>query len=352
MKVLHIVGGLDSGGIENWLQGYFSIFKAKNDSIVMHVLSCDKNKMSLVDGCIFNEENSFKPKSNNIVQRVIALIKLLKKNKYNIVHCHTDLSSAIYFLIVRIFSNATLICHSHTDRRSLEKQATFIRKSYVYMSKYVIDWLSNHKVAVSQAAGNSLYVKNFDVEFCGVDVCDTGISDDLLKKYKNKKIVFHIGRLSTPKNHEFILDLAHSMRSYTDYHFVCIGDGDEKKQILKKFRDYKLSNVTFLGHRNDVHSILLYHRGLVILPSLWEGLPLSLVEAQKCKKYCFASTNVTTEVDMGGVIFLDLDLETWKENILKFNFDTEFNFFDNGKLFSYTSNYNYFIKLYTGKFIK
>ncbi|MFL7023555.1 glycosyltransferase [Enterovibrio norvegicus] len=344
MRILHVVGGLDTGGIENWLLGYFNI--AKRNGMEMDVLTCDTNKLSLIENEAFNKSNVIIPRSNNIFSRISILIRVLLKNNYDAVHCHTDLSTSIYFVIAKVFSKSKLICHSHTDRRIIEKNANSLRKIYICISKILIVKLGDSLVAVSKAAGESLYLNGFSVEYCGVEVNLEKIKDPALEDLDGKKLIFHIGRLSKPKNHYFILDLAEKFRNETDFHFIMIGDGEERENLFKYYERLGINNVTFLGQRNDVHAILWSYEGLVILPSLWEGLPLSLIESQKCGKNCLTSTNVTKEVNVGGVRFLPLDLDSWFDSIHMYNFKDKFHFDGDDSVFSYKSNIDYFKSIY------
>ena len=343
MRVLHIVGGLDAGGIEYWLKGYFEYLK-KDVDIKMNVFSCNNMQTSLMDGLTFNKDNVIAPKGSSLFSVINTYIKELKSERYDVIQCHTDLSTSYFFILAKLFSNAKLVAHSHTDRRKLEENLPFYRKCYRKFARYIIAKISDVNVAVSKAAGESLYINDYVVEYCGVSVIKQSVAESILK-LDNKKIIFHVGRMSKPKNHVFALDLANKFQNMPDYHFVFIGGGEDENKVLNYKDELKLNNVSFLGHRNDVHALLQGHNGVVILPSLWEGLPLVLVEAQKCGRYCVASDFVTKEANIGGVEYLPLELSLWKEKLLALDFYATFEI-ENSNVFSYESNYNFFMDHY------
>lgn len=72
----------------------------------------------------------------------------------------------------------------------------------------------------------------------------------------------------------------------------------------------------FLGFIENPLSHIYIHANVFIMPSLWEGLPLSVVEAQKCNVPCLVSDTITKECDIGMAEFLPLDVSIWQERIL------------------------------------
>ena len=79
------------------------------------------------------------------------------------------------------------------------------------------------------------------------------------------------------------------------------------------------SRVIFAGSRDDVPRILLSAMNVFIFPSLWEGLPLTLIEAQAAGLRCIVSESVTAEVSLGGCTYLPLSIGAgaWADVLLK-----------------------------------
>lgn len=118
----------------------------------------------------------------------------------------------------------------------------------------------------------------------------------------NSFLVATIGRLTEQKGHRYLIEAATSVVStYPDTHFLFIGDGELRDELQEQIRQSGLSyNVHFLGVRDDVPD-LLAAVDLFVLPSLWEGLSIALLEAMAAGKPIVA-TNVsgTTQVVISG----------------------------------------------------
>ena len=119
-----------------------------------------------------------------------------------------------------------------------------------------------------------------------------------------------MGRFSPEKNHEFIIDIFKELYSKNDkYRLVLVGTGDTEDKIKEKVESLNLQEkVNFLGVRKDVKN-LLQSFDLFILPSIFEGLPVTLVEAQGAGLKCFISDTVTKEIDLECELteFISLD---------------------------------------------
>ncbi|HHD2754520.1 TPA: glycosyltransferase, partial [Clostridium perfringens] len=136
-----------------------------------------------------------------------------------------------------------------------------------------------------------------------------GLSNDI-------KIITHIGRFVEAKNHEFIVNtFSELIKKEKNYRLFLCGDGSLKKRIEEKVNELNIEKyVYFLGVRNDINKILL-GTDLYFMPSILEGLPVALVEAQAAGCECLISKNIPKGSDLGiGIVdFLELndDLETW-----------------------------------------
>jgi len=94
-----------------------------------------------------------------------------------------------------------------------------------------------------------------------------------------------------------------------EYHFSIVGDGRKREWLAKKIAEYDLSNiVTFCGikRRDEVYEALL-NSHILLLPSLTEGLPIVLLEAQACGCVPVASrlpgaTDVAVDVHKTGLL--------------------------------------------------
>lgn len=342
-KILHIVGGLDMGGIERWLCNVLQ-YKSDFENTEFFILSMHPNKKNIVKELNINEENIFFSKKENMLSRISILIKTIRDISPDIIHIHTSYSSAIYAVISKLFNTKKVIIHSHSDRRKIESNSSLLRKTYITLMKYIISVIDVKRIAVSKFSGLSLFSKNFDVMYCGVNLHYEDISIDILEKHKDKKLVFHIGRYTEAKNFPFIIEIIKNYKSDHNIFFVFIGS--ELNPLQNICNEYNLDNVIFLGAVENPYSIMQKYASLFILPSKWEGLPLSAVEAQSAQVPALISSNVTEEANIGYATFIPLNLEDWVYNIDKFlSLDIQDKGLDNK--FSMKHNINLLNKLYS-----
>ncbi|WP_372384725.1 glycosyltransferase [Vibrio sp. BS-M-Sm-2] len=312
MRVLHVVGGLDFGGIEKWLA---NIFHNSNDIFDNFVVSMNPHKRSIVPYLNISEENIEFTKRDNPLSRIITLWKSIRRYKPDVVHCHAGYSSGLYALIARILRVKKVVVHSHSDRRVIDRNTSLIKKLYILIMKLLISNLKLERISVSKGSGESLYFGDFRVIYCGVSVSRKDCKISSLEKIKSdgKSVVFHIGRYTEAKNFDFILQLLIEMKSLDKFHFVFIsGELDDFKRLCE---ENNIENVTFLGQVEDPTYIMHKYGNVFILPSKWEGLPLSAVEAQMSGLPCILSSNITDEVNLGLSVYKDLNISDWMTEI-------------------------------------
>ena len=136
----------------------------------------------------------------------------------------------------------------------------------------------------------------------------------------NQLVIGNVGRFNLQKNHCFLLDIFNEIHEvFPNTLLLLVGNGELEKKIKEKIDELNLnSNVKLLGIRNDVDRIY-QAMDLFVMPSLFEGLPLTGVEAQASKLKCFFSDVITREVaitDNVKFISLKLTAKEWANIIL------------------------------------
>ena len=136
------------------------------------------------------------------------------------------------------------------------------------------------------------------------------------------KVLGHVGRFHPAKNHGFLISVfAEVSKKKPDARLLLVGDGDGREKIVRKVREAGLENkVIFTGNRSDVH-LLLQGMDLMVFPSLYEGFPVTIVEAQATGLPCLMSDRISPECilaeELVEVCSLEESPEKWTEHILK-----------------------------------
>ena len=144
------------------------------------------------------------------------------------------------------------------------------------------------------------------------------IRKDILNINDSSFVVGHVGRFVEQKNHEFLIDIFYAyLQKNKNAILLLIGDGPLKEKIRKKCLEKGiLDKVYFLGKRSDVNE--LYNcMDCFVFPSLFEGMPNTVIEAQTNGLKCIVSSKITKDVDLtGNVVFHELNKpEEWADDI-------------------------------------
>lgn len=168
-----------------------------------------------------------------------------------------------------------------------------VATDYLACSDKAAEWLIPKNVLDTKAYSiikNGIKVSRFtfDENIRGQKRAELGIGSDPL--------VLIVGRLETQKNHSFLLDVMRLLvDSNSQLHLACVGDGPLKCSLTSKVRELGLSrNVMWLGVRNDIPA-LLSAADCFVLPSLYEGFPFSLIEAQSEGLRCVVADTISSQ---------------------------------------------------------
>lgn len=331
MKVLHIIPGF-GGGISSFVKN-LSIGNS-NKKVIYDVLGFNAFPDEYTE--IIQNQNGMcfsLPSVHKHPFKMFAEYKaILKKGKYNILHCHySGYRGFIFKIIARKYGIKRIVTHAH--RTSDERKGAFHFIS-VGISQRLSCSSSTDYFACSKMAGEHIFggLKIHGQEVVVIpNSVDTDKFIEPLSRIKKQKyfeelnlpseckIVGHIGRFNIQKNHRFILNIAKALReSKMNFRILLIGDGELFNEIEAKVKNEGLENyVLFLGKRSDVASLIKIF-DVMILPSFFEGLPTVAIEAQVAGVHCLLSDRITTEADMemGLIQFLNIEqIDIWKNAI-------------------------------------
>lgn len=326
VRVLHVVVNMNRGGAETLIMNLYRNIDRKK--IQFDFLTC---KQGVFDSEIITMGGEIHqiPYITEVGHHgyLHELDKFLKQSSYKIIHTHMDKMSGFVLRSAKKANIPIRIAHSHNTR----SEGGFAAKMYKWYVGSNIKPNATHLYACSEAAAKWLYGNGMRNSF----ILKNGIVTDKFqytaedrKQVRNKLqidedtlVLGHVGRFSPQKNHLFLLDVfAKVNKELPNSVLLIAGDGSLKEKIIEKIKDLNLENsVKLLGIREDI-DVLLQAFDLFIFPSLHEGLPVTLIEAQGAGLPCLISNTITKEVDMGiGLVdFLPItDTAIWTKSIIK-----------------------------------
>lgn len=254
---------------------------------------------------------------NKTLKWFFSLKKQIEKyGPFDVVHTNMDLLNGINLLVAKKMGIPKRICHAH--RSSSEHSSSFFKKLYIYIMRKLIIKYSTDLLACSDVAGQYFYNNRpFKIVFNGIEL-DRYIQNN--QKDKEEDSFLTVGRLTEQKNPFFLLRIFSEVLKFRENAILYwVGNG-ELLQAVKDYADtLNVSHrVVFLGIQKNVCSIMKKCK-YFLLPSIFEGLSLSLAEAQAAGMVCFVSNTVSKLSDCGRCIYISLDdkEDKWANEICK-----------------------------------
>ncbi len=324
-RILHILGGLNQGGIESFVMNvYRSIDRTRYqfDFLVTRD-GFYGDEIRTLGGRIFVHE---KRSLRHLFRYYRSLRTFFEEHKgeFCAVHMHAATLSAVQALkYAKDAGIPVRIIHAHSSTVKTSK----IHYLFHYFNKKRLGSLATHYFACSKAALHwfydySLVKKQARIINNGIDSSRFLYDENLGQSVREELdipddylVIGHVGSFIKVKNHIFLLNVfAELKKIQPDSFLVLVGDGVLRPDIEKKIKDLNLANsVRLLGLRSDVNRILKAV-DVVVMPSLYEGMPVSLIEAQAadCAVVCSDTISSDTKITDSFVqIPLDSSSEYW-----------------------------------------
>ncbi|MGE6368791.1 glycosyltransferase [Planococcus kocurii] len=296
-KVLHIFGLMDKGGAE---LRTLEVCKALKEEYKFYFLTLSDKTGSLESNM---KENGFIIyKSKNKIQFFKQLIKIIQKEKIDVVHSHIFLASGLVMMIAKILKVKIRISHLRSTGNGLEGKLTNDIKNYL-LKKIMIRY-STRILGVSTGVLEEIFFKKIDEKnIFKVLYNGFSIPSNELAEYKNQKenYIIHIGRQNVAKNQLRAIHIFNEFyQSNSGYQLLLVG---RKNPIInnlleKEIEKLSLNNVIkILDEKENIYPDLIKSK-LLLLPSKREGLPGVVIES-------VISNTPVLGTDLSGVIELN-----------------------------------------------
>ena len=228
---------------------------------------------------------------------------------YDVIHCHLHYFSGYSLFLAWQAGVKMRIAHSHVDGRLLQKNFSPFRQIYSQVMKQLIWRFATLGLAVSRPAAADLFGTNWEgdprwrVLYYGIDLAPfRQAADSQALRFElgipaDAFVLGHVGRFTQEKNHTFLLDIAAEVcKREPKTYLLLVGDGPLRPDIAQKAQQIGLANrIIFAGLRSDVPHLMQGAMDAFVLPSLYEGLPTVVVEAQAAGLPCVISNVIAEE---------------------------------------------------------
>lgn len=326
IRVLQVVTHMNRGGLETMLMNYYRHIdrsKVQFDFLVhRQARAAYDNEIESLGGKIYRLPRLV-PWSRTY--RLALNTFFEEHSEYKIVHVHQDCLSSIILKAAKKHGIPVRIAHSHSA--SQDKNLKFIIKLFYkrLIPQYATDLFSCGKQAGDWMFGGAPFrVLNnaIDTETYRYNPVTAQRIRKELGIPENAVVVGHVGRFSAPKNHKFLVDIfGEILKLMPEAHLLLVGDGELRQSTEEKVRTLGIDgNVIFTGVRSDVPE-LLQAMDVFLFPSLYEGLPVTLVEAQAAGLPCVISDAIPTDCDLTQLIHrvsLNESAENWATEVCRY----------------------------------
>lgn len=331
-RILHVFAKLTRGGIETFVMNVYRCIDRTQfqfDFLLTQKGGEYEDEVRSMGGQIYYIE----PRNKGFVNYSKNLEAFFKENvdKFYAIHQHAPtLTSLEPLFYAKKYGIKKRIIHAHSSSVSGAKYHYILH----FFGKFLVKSLATNYIACSEKARNWLFnytgISMQDVLMLnnGIDVSKFSFNSEIrIQKRKelgveNQVVIGHVGRFIKVKNHPFLISI------FYEYHklvpnsmLLLVGNGENLNAIKEQVESLNLTEyVKFLGSRSDVH-LLLQALDVFIMPSLFEGFPVSLIEVQTSGLLTVISDTIAHEsklIDDLHFLSLKKSPKEWANDIFKY----------------------------------
>ena len=330
IKILHVIGSMNRGGVETWLMHVLRTID-RRDFDFHFLVQTDKkaaydDEVRALGGKIYPCLGHRHPlQYGKQFKQIVA-----EHGPFDVVHSHIYTYTGFVMRFAAEAKVPVRIAHSHTAPR--HTNSSLARIAYRRLMRELIRRHATHRVGVSRAAAGSLFGKRalanatilpYGLDFRGfLDSINVIEFKDRFRIPHERKLVGHVGRFDPVKNHKFLIDTFEQVvRNRPDVHLLMVGDGPLLPAMRREIEAKGLSDqCTFAGLQTNVPPFLSA-MDIFVFPSLHEGIPLAVLEAQAAGLPIVASPAVPEEMaivpNLVERLPLDAGAQAWAQTVAK-----------------------------------
>lgn len=330
-----VPGAMSAGGIQNQL---------------MHLLRNADKEQFQVDFTSTNSDDFYREEIESLgggfhvippmnwkkpIPYCKAMLRIMREGHYDVVHSHELFHSGITLWLAKRAGVPCRFAHAHNWKDGVRKKRPLIRTLYNAVMQVMIDRYSTVQIACSSWAGEFLYGNkmtrrdSYHLVFNSVD------TSEILEHFDDRetgeycetdgwKQILNVARIDASKNQVFLTEIAKEFKRRGDrIRILCAGSGDPGavRHLSSVIENNALQDhIQLIGVRRDIPQ-LLRKSSAFVLPSLFEGMPLVMIEAQAAGLPCVSADTYSPEVDfgIGKVKWLSLDrgAAVWADELEK-----------------------------------
>lgn len=332
IRVLQIVGRMDRGGIETMIMNLYRNIdreKVQFDFLAHYGREAAYNDEIRALGGRIYEMPALKDETHVYYWRLFAYLKALRAffkahPEYRVIHGHMTNTASLYMPIAKKNGVTCRIVHSHSTKGKAGLLGLVTHILHRPVHKHATDYF-----ACSEGAKAWLYPKKL-IEAGKVTILANAVDaqrfrfDGEVRERMRRELelgdrltVVCVARFRPEKNQTFLIDVLQELvKVREDVVMVFAGDGPCEQEVQDKVKAYGLEAFTrFLGMRTDVPDILRA-ADVFALPSLFEGMPVTAIEAQAAGLRCVVSQGLTGEMNaLGMVEYVPHDPKLWAKRL-------------------------------------
>lgn len=302
IRILQVIGSMNRGGAEAMLMNYYRSIdrtKVQFDFVENYTgRAAYDDEIESLGGKIYNCPHF---NGKNYIQYRNWWRNFFREHAgaYPIVHGHIGSCASIYLKEAKKHGIFT-IAHSHSSGTDHSFSA-FLYRLVSYNTRYI----AHYFFACSAAAGIDRYGKKvsrsnrYKIVNNAIDTAAYRVNPDVRQEvrhqfgFQNEPVIGHVGRLIGVKNHRFLIDVFREViQKNPEAKLLLVGGGELEKELRAYAQEKGIGEqVIFVGIRSDVNR-LMQAMDVFVFPSLYEGLPVTLVEAQTAGLPCVISDRI------------------------------------------------------------
>lgn len=328
-RLLCIVSSLDTGGAETFMMKIFRFLPDmyKLDFIVSTETGFYEEEVKRLGGKIFR----IPLRTKHPIKAFQSIKTIVRVHNYQYILKLCDTPIGYFDLLAARRGGASQICvrscNANSNEGIVKKVANKILRPYfnaivdvkIAPSRLAAEYTFGKMTVDNGGVGflhNAVDLNTYKYDFEARNVLrqELGIRSD-------QHVCGHVGRFTYQKNHKFLLDIFKEVyKKDSNAVLLLVGDGEKRQEIVDTIVRYGIKdNVILTGVRADVHKLYSV-MDVFLLPSLFEGMPNTVIEAQANGLRCVVADSITKEANVTGLVkYLPLnhEIDRWVKEVLE-----------------------------------